>query len=398
MNKEKIKDLISEGLTEKSLDVLHDTVNKTNAFYNEITILKARFNQLNKENRLGVIDSDSFKIEQNKINLSILELLPKLEKVNNTHKNSKLKTYIYYFIVAFGLVILILMGQYILNDQTNGVKDLRMSETQKLENTEIEQKLVPNSTNPNLEEIKDSETINTSELKDKKIEDNSLHNQSHSNHNSVKKSKIRQKTKAPLPKNIHFNTIGVEDVVTLVYSSKKFNLLDTFKISHNERVEVLKEVIKRNYNITLDSEILRDFHYANEKLIANNRILSDNLTLKEAGVKSYDIIQYEIEYKYKVVSTPPPSINLSAYISETFSSEPVLIINNRYKGILLEVNEDTAKFEFRRLRSSYAYDFRLIDGSDVIEFKDSVKMKRKIGAQGFIIHVNKKRLSKLYSK
>jgi len=237
MKLSKVKELISEGLTDIALAQLEKEISANNIFYNEITILKSRLNQLNKDNRAGILSNESFTLERNKINSSTLSLLTKLNKFSKKGKKKKL-------LKLSGLILIFIITPGLYSYIKNKKKETHV--------------VSPNAF--------------------KLMED----------------SHISQK-EGFVPKGIEFNTTSSNDVITLIYLSHEYGVQDTFKISHGETVKTLKETIKRNYRITLDSNIV--FSEASRILLANNKkLLFEEKSLKESGVNNNDVIRYGIEY------------------------------------------------------------------------------------------------------
>jgi len=104
---------------------------------------------------------------------------------------------------------------------------------------------------------------------------------------------------------IHFNTVDANEKIKLIYFSKKNNSLDTFEISYNEKVYVLKDAIKKAYEVKPDSRKSLNYDYVSERLLSDNEYLSDSLTIMEAGVKNLDIIQYVFEYRMLTIDSGP---------------------------------------------------------------------------------------------
>lgn len=97
MNKEKftlnIKGLIANGRVSDALSELSWFIQKEgygSDLKNTVVLLSSRFNQLQKEVRLGVISHGEENISKNQINFALLELLDEIEK--STSKSPKEKT------------------------------------------------------------------------------------------------------------------------------------------------------------------------------------------------------------------------------------------------------------------------------------------------------------------
>ncbi|HAD14239.1 MAG TPA: hypothetical protein DCF33_17575 [Saprospirales bacterium] len=76
-NAQSIKNLISQGETELALRELQELTN-TSPFQNDVALLSARFQKVQKNILLGTASEDSSKLEINQINLAILQLLDSL--------------------------------------------------------------------------------------------------------------------------------------------------------------------------------------------------------------------------------------------------------------------------------------------------------------------------------
>jgi len=77
-----IRKLVADGRVKQALDKMEDSVNKNSDegkdTYNAITILKAKFRKLNKEQNMGIISSADASITGNQINYTILNLLDEM--------------------------------------------------------------------------------------------------------------------------------------------------------------------------------------------------------------------------------------------------------------------------------------------------------------------------------
>lgn len=79
---------------------------------NEVILHSAKYNDLAKQIRLGVIDSHSASIYKNQIRISILELLSEIETYENEVPKEKFtirNKYWMYFFIATILIILIMI-------------------------------------------------------------------------------------------------------------------------------------------------------------------------------------------------------------------------------------------------------------------------------------------------
>lgn len=182
-----------------------------------------------------------------------------------------------------------------------------------------------------------------------------------------------------------FNTKDVKDCVTLMYSSKHLNRLDTFTVSYNENIGTLKEAIKRYFNIKIATGDVQGYDEVVEYLVGNQKKLPENLTIKEAGVKNYDIIEYTAEYTFRRVDGRPQT-DLFVYIKNVNDVKPVLIIDNSEKGELISCVNKYAKFKFRIDNfGEKKFSFRLIDGNNIYEF--GRKAEEPINQQYDEIHI-----------
>ncbi|HMS52097.1 MAG TPA: hypothetical protein PKD56_07200, partial [Chitinophagales bacterium] len=81
MNINEIRDLIGNGNLKDALAALFNAEEHLILkIKNELTLLKARLSSLQENEMLGLIDSESTKIERNKIVFSLLNLLDFLEQ------------------------------------------------------------------------------------------------------------------------------------------------------------------------------------------------------------------------------------------------------------------------------------------------------------------------------
>ncbi len=123
---EKIREMIAEGQTEKSLDELLNYVKDNNEdVIDRLILLKSRVNNLNKSIISGTIENEEATLERAKINEAVLKLLTEitpsyLEQSHLTEKirvekveKAKSKTWLYVLLgaIAIGLLIVINMGE-----------------------------------------------------------------------------------------------------------------------------------------------------------------------------------------------------------------------------------------------------------------------------------------------
>lgn len=93
---EKIRTLISNDNTGIALRTLLTEFQLDNEVNNLLHNLNARFNRLRKESIRGTISQEEKNLSLNKINNSILELLPEIEELFLDDKLSSIKYYLYY--------------------------------------------------------------------------------------------------------------------------------------------------------------------------------------------------------------------------------------------------------------------------------------------------------------
>ena len=76
---DQIRDMISEGETEKSLEELYTYVKENNAdIIDQLVMLRNRNRNLQRSVQMGTMDSQDASLERAKINEAILKLLPQL--------------------------------------------------------------------------------------------------------------------------------------------------------------------------------------------------------------------------------------------------------------------------------------------------------------------------------
>lgn len=119
---EKIREMIAEGQTEKSLDELLNYVKDNNDdVIDRLILLKSRINNLNKSIISGTVENEEATLERAKINEAVLKLLSEItpsyleqshqiEKTKNEKiEKPKSKTWLYVLlgVIAIGLLIVI---------------------------------------------------------------------------------------------------------------------------------------------------------------------------------------------------------------------------------------------------------------------------------------------------
>jgi len=336
-------------------------MNKESPYFDELIMIKSQFNQLNKENRIGVIDNKESRIEINRLNKSIIDLSKKVFSSNDIgFKSEKGKSR---KIIIFSLAALLLISfAYVSITKLLPFENTsEQSEKSQLNVKEGENALPSESTSEKPEKTQLDTTKNKNPVPSKSMSE------------KPKKPQLgtakNENTLPEQPEKFQLNTIEDENTLTLIYSSKKLKRKDTFRVSRNEKVESIREALKRHFEIKLQSKSLQRYDYAKEYLIANHNKLSDNLTLLESGVKDFDIIQYELEYRFRTVDAC--FRELLIVLDGVKSSNPILVIDNAFKGMLMEQKNNIAKFRLtvecgtQSINRSY----RLIDNGKIYEFQ-----------------------------
>ena len=231
MDLSKIKVLVSEGMLEEAIRELQKKVDSNSIYYDDIVVISSRLNELNRKERLGTDLDGDLTIERNKISSATVSLISKV----NSLKKGKRRRYLTISLSALFLMVVI-FGVYQAFDDKKSI--------------DISKKESPSP-------------------------------------------RVSNQTKSP--KKIIFNTSNHKDVISLIFFSHKYNIRDTFEINKNETVKTLKETIRRNYNITLNTT--ENFHFVENYLISNNKkLLPEDKTLSELGVEDNDLIQFESKY------------------------------------------------------------------------------------------------------
>jgi len=183
------------------------------------------------------------------------------------------------------------------------------------------------------------------------------------------KTKIKIQSSKPYNINIRYNP----KYINLIFSDVNKAILDTFLFSYDENIGNVRKVIRNKYKIRSDTEGKIDYDYTIEYLVNEYLPLPDKLTIVEAGLENYDIINYKIKYLHKVsYRFALYEDNFDIYIKNISSANPVLIFCSewRLQKAFLEGKEQNAiHFRLYGLHRRGTYKFRLIDGDKTFEFE-----------------------------
>lgn len=84
---QKLRNTISEGKVESALRMLREYVQGRDEYMiNDIVLIMSRYNNLKRENTMGIISHEQYTIQNSKIVYSILELIKILEEKDNRNK------------------------------------------------------------------------------------------------------------------------------------------------------------------------------------------------------------------------------------------------------------------------------------------------------------------------
>lgn len=90
MNHTELMTLISQGEVKKVIDTLLDFVDKYYArFATEVYLISSRFNQVEKENRMGTIPRSDYNIEMASIQKSLIDIINTLEGISDADYKKK---------------------------------------------------------------------------------------------------------------------------------------------------------------------------------------------------------------------------------------------------------------------------------------------------------------------
>jgi hypothetical protein len=162
--------------------------------------------------------------------------------------------------------------------------------------------------------------------------------------NSIKQS-------APSISPINFN---VTEGTTLIYYSRALARKDTFKVSSSETFENLMTALISYYNISPPKDLLAE--YASEKggyrlketLWKNNLPVNNyTSTLKEEGVKNFDLLEFKYELTSSRTMACPPS-PVSIRIDGLDSKKATLNLNGKhlFQSKVFKGNSTYFYFEF----------------------------------------------------
>lgn len=84
--KNRILNLVSTGKLQEAITLLTESINQDNAFFKDLLILNSYLNNLQNENRKGVINSEEYLLSTNKITSSFLHILNQISYLNENEK------------------------------------------------------------------------------------------------------------------------------------------------------------------------------------------------------------------------------------------------------------------------------------------------------------------------
>lgn len=102
---EKLRNLISEGKTKKALkEILEYSKGNRSDLIDDILIISAGYNELQRKNSIGLLSSTDYQIEVNKINSSLLKYINSIEKGEKLSIPAKKNKYYLAGIIMTGFV------------------------------------------------------------------------------------------------------------------------------------------------------------------------------------------------------------------------------------------------------------------------------------------------------
>ncbi|MEO1518976.1 MAG: hypothetical protein AAFV95_28430 [Bacteroidota bacterium] len=173
------------------------------------------------------------------------------------------------------------------------------------------------------------------------------------------------------PSKFIINVRGEAETITLTFKSIEKRINETFEIPLFQTVDYLKHALINHFKIERPPH---DFNSdTNIYLIANHKVIkNDNLTLYEAGIKSNDEIQLQIEVTQRKMYHEMPPGQLVILLEGFKFKTPRLVIGDTQSGLLFLLDENKAGFVFydnifEAEKSNYK--FRFIDMETYIEFE-----------------------------